>query len=572
MRKTRQGGGSKNLPDGGEAILQALRALNVDYVMTSPGSEWGALWEAFAHQDANGTPGPVFMSCGHETLAVDLAIGYTRHTGRMQAVVLHAGVGLLQGSVAIDTASRMGVPMVVLSGESLTYGEQPDFDPGYQWTSNLSVPGGPHRLIQPIVKWSNQATSIATLYQMIVRAGEMAQRTPTGPVYLDVPIETMLQDWTPETRARKVPPAVKPQAPAAEIERVAALLASAKQPVITTESAGRDAAGYRALGELAELLAIPVVETGSAEYSNFPKSNPLHQGVGFDAFIETADLVLAVRSKAPWYPPQNRPRKATIVAIDEMPFNGTMVYQNLQADIFLEGDAAHTLKTLADLVRAAKVDSAVVTERRQRHAAAHRKLREGYRKAAASANGGITPPMLCQTLSEVLPEGSIYVDETITHRPDTLRHLDHPGPQTYYRASGGLGQGIGLALGAKLAAPDRLVTSVIGDGSFLYNPLTQAMAFSQHAKVPILVVIFNNGGYRAMKLEHHAYYPDGIAAAKDQSYGFPITGFEYSDLVKPFGGFGKRVEKPADLKPALKRAIAAVNDGRTAILDVALER
>ena len=90
MRKIRQGGGAKNTPDGGEAILQALRALDIDYVMTSPGSEWGSLWEAFARQDASGTPGPKFLSCGHETLAVDLAIGYTRHTGRMQAVVLHA--------------------------------------------------------------------------------------------------------------------------------------------------------------------------------------------------------------------------------------------------------------------------------------------------------------------------------------------------------------------------------------------------------------------------------------------------------------------------------------------------
>jgi len=572
MRKIRQGGGAGNQPDGGEAILQALRALDIEYVMTSPGSEWGALWEAFARQDANGTPGPIFLSCGHETLAVDLAIGYTRHTGRMQAVALHAGVGLLQGSVGIDAANRLGVPMVVVSGESLTYGELPDFDPGYQWTSNLSVPGGPQQLIAPIVKWSNQATSVATLYEMIVRAGEMAQRTPPGPVYLDVPIETMLEDWTAPSRQRKVPRPVAPQAPAKEIERLAERLLAAKNPVITTESAGRDAASYQALGELAELLAIPVVETGSAEFSNFPKSNPLHQGVGFDAFIDTADLVFMVRSKAPWYPPYNRPRDATIVAIDEMPFRGTMVYQNIQADIFLEGDVAHSLKTLTGIVRAAKINSAAVSERRKRCAAAHKKMLEGYRKAARSANGGITPPMLCQTLSETLPEGSIYVDETITHRPDTLRHLDTRGPQTYYRASGGLGQGIGMALGTKLAAPDQLVVSVIGDGSFLYNPLAQSLALSKHAKLPILVVIFNNGGYRAMKEEHHAYYPEGIAKAKDQSYGFPTTGFEYSELVKPFGGFGERVETPAALKPAIKRATAAVKDGRTAILNVMLER
>jgi thiamine pyrophosphate-dependent acetolactate synthase large subunit-like protein len=75
-----------------------------------------------------------------------------------------------------------------------------------------------------------------------------------------------------------------------------------------------------------------------------------------------------------------------------------------------------------------------------------------------------------------------------------------------------------------------------------------------------------------MKEEHHAYYPEGIAKAKGESYGFPTTGFEYSELVKPFGGAGARVEKPADLKPAIERCAAAVKDGRIAILDVMLER
>jgi acetolactate synthase-1/2/3 large subunit len=113
---------------------------------------------------------------------------------------------------------------------------------------------------------------------------------------------------------------------------------------------------------------------------------------------------------------------------------------------------------------------------------------------------------------------------------------------------------------------------VIGDGSFLYNPLTQSLALSKKANLPVLVVIFNNGGYRAMMEEHHAYYPEGVAAAKKQSLGFPTTGFEYSELVKPFGGFGERVSTPAELKPALERFAAAVRDGRTAILDVVLER
>ena len=109
----------KNIQDGGEAILEALRSLNVEYVISSPGSEWPSVWEALARQKKHGTPGPTYLDCGHETLAVAMATGFTQVTGRMQAVLLHAGAGLLQGSMAIYGARTMAAPMLVMSGESL---------------------------------------------------------------------------------------------------------------------------------------------------------------------------------------------------------------------------------------------------------------------------------------------------------------------------------------------------------------------------------------------------------------------------------------------------------------------
>ena len=129
-------------PDGGEAVLEACRRLEVDYIISSPGTEWAPVWEAMADQIEQGKNGPSFMDCWHETLAVDIAAGYTLVTGRMQAVLLHAGSGLLQGAMGIHGASLAGVPMLVVSGESMTYGEQPGFDPGAQWVNNLSIVGG----------------------------------------------------------------------------------------------------------------------------------------------------------------------------------------------------------------------------------------------------------------------------------------------------------------------------------------------------------------------------------------------------------------------------------------------
>src|ERR1043166_3975075 len=249
-----------NVIDGGEAIMEAFRTLGVDYVISSPGSEWAALWEALARARINNTPGPTYIDCGHENLAVDMALGYTLMTGRMQAVILHAGTGLLQGSMAIHGAMVNEVPMIVMSGESTTYGEDTEFEPGVQWIRNLSVVGGPQKMIEPLVKWGNIASSIHTLYQQTVRAGELAQRTPKGPTYLCMAMETMRERWPPPSRQRKAEPPPKLEASQADIDKVAAMIRMAKHPVITTEAAGHDADGFTALGALPDLMGIPVAE------------------------------------------------------------------------------------------------------------------------------------------------------------------------------------------------------------------------------------------------------------------------------------------------------------------------
>ena len=118
-------------------------------------------------------------------------------------------------------------------------------------------------------------------------------------------------------------------------------------------------------------------------------------------------------------------------------------------------------------------------------------------------------------LSTALPDDAIYIDETITHRGVLLRHLGQRRPQTYFRPSGGRGQGLGVALGAKLAAPDRPVVAIIGDGSFMYTPVIQSLALSRHEGLPLLIVVSNNTGYLAMKKAHQAFYPDGVSTQND---------------------------------------------------------
>jgi len=563
-----------NYCDGGEAVLEALRNLGVDYVISSPGSEWASVWEAFARQKNDRAAGPTYIDVWHEEIAVAMAVGYTQITGRMQAVLLHAGVGLLHGSMSIQGAQQTEVPLVIMSGEGLTYGEQPGFEPGMQWYRSLSVVGGPQRLVEPVVKWSTQATSVFSLYENIVRAGELAQRQPRGPVYLNVPIETQIAEWTRPTKPRKVPmpPAARPSD--TDIEKLVGLLVAAKNPTIETQAAGRDPNAMAALVELAELVGAPVVEGASATYANFPKRHPLHQGSRFEPFLKETDLVLLVNSRAPWYPPANRPLNATIASIGENPIKNHMVYQHLHADLYLEADTTQTLRLLSQAVRAAGIDRDAVTARRERHARAHETMAAGL--AAAEEKAATTRPVdplyLLKQLRETMPADTIWVDETVIHSGMVQAHLGWNQPQSYFYVMGGLGQGLGISLGIRLAERKRPVVLLVGDGTFLYNPITQGLGAARTSELPILVVVFNNKKYQAMKNNHQRYYPDGVAMNKEIYHGVTIDGPDYAELGHPFGFFGAKVEDPAELKSAIEKALAAVQGGNSAILNVVLSR
>ena len=341
----------KNYLDGGEAILEAFRKLKIDYIMSSPGSEWSPLWEALARQKLDHKAGPTFVESWHETLAVNMATGYTLVTGRPQAVLLHAGVGMLQGSMGVHGALQNEVPMVVMSGESQTLGEDPDLDIEQQWYGGLTV-GGIERFVEPVAKWARAVTSPHTLYESVVRAGEMAQRVPKGPIYLNVALEHMLHDWTPPAAMREVPPAPTVQPRQEDVAKVTELLLNAKNPVIVAETAGRDPKAFSALVELADLLAIPVINGRASAYANFPTDHPLYLGMGNYKALDDADLVLLVGGRAPWYPARRRPTSGKIVAINDNPLKGHMVYQTLHADLYLEGDTAEALKLISAAAKA----------------------------------------------------------------------------------------------------------------------------------------------------------------------------------------------------------------------------
>jgi acetolactate synthase-1/2/3 large subunit len=591
--------------DGGDAVLQAARDLGADYIFSSAGSEWAPVWEALARRDAadaaavaaGNVPagGPRYLDLAHETLAVAMATGYANVTGRAQLVLLHAAAGLLQGANAIHGALLTGAPMVICSGESTGYGDAAGADPGSQWYRNLSVVGGPQAIAAPFTKWANAAADVSVLYGMLKRAGELAAQAPAGPVYVNTPVEVLLAPWKP-TRLSAAP-AARPNGTVAVDEDVAVavrLLAAARRPVLAVETAGRDPAAFAALVELAELLAIPVVEPQSAVSSSFPRGNPLHAGGELGPLAADADLVVLVGCRSPWYPPSSKPGNATVLVIDEVAHRPHMAYQVLTADHYVGGAAAPTLRAITAGLRDTAldpglIDTGAIEARRATLAAAFAKSEAGRaaaeqqalapaegpaeRPAEGPAEGPVDPVAVAATLRELIGDDALVVDETITHSRVIARHLMADTPGRYSYVQGGLGQGLGVALGTKLAAGDRLVVQTVGDGTWLYNPVPQGIMASAQYGLPLLVVIFNNHKYLSMRFNLTRAYPEGAYVASKAGYGVDLSAQpDAAAVAAAAGAAGFTVTATPQLAPALKKAIATVRSGQTAVVNVHLTR
>lgn len=547
---------------GAQALLGALDAMGVERIFASPGSDWAPLWEALAPR---GRKNPRYLSSRHEETAVAMAIGYAKASGKLAAVVLHTTVGSLHASMLLRSALHERIPLVVLAGESIGFGEPPAPKVGRQWLRLLTDVGGPARLMEQCVKWTCPVTSAALLPHTVQRACQLAAGAPRGPVFVSVPTEFLMESGSFEAPTAALP--VLPEVPAAALDAVAAALSAAKRPVIVTEEAGRDRAAVDALVALAEKLGAPVLEAWQPYYVNFPRTHPLYAGVAGDEkpeLLKRADFVLLVESVLPWHPPSALPSPGAKVAVlGEDPLHPRLPFWGFRADFVLQGEVAPALAGLAKKTpkRASGQDYA-----KRREA-----LRQGAR--AAGSKKSIETQWVAHELNAVLAENAVVVNETITHRLDLLRLVDRVGPGGYYEASyGGLGGGLGLALGVKHAEPSRPVVVTIGDGAFHYNPVVASLGAAQEHGLPILVVLFDNGGYLSQKMDVAMYYPAGDAVKSGRFAGTQIAPRpDYAALARAFGGMGERVQRPSEVRRALERGLAAVADGQLALIDVVLD-
>lgn len=559
---------------GAEALLRLLGAMGVERIFASPGSEWAPVWEFLAKPYGPQEAIPLYLSSRHEEVAVGMASGYAKASGKLPAVMIHTTAGSLKAAMVLRAALHEQVPMVVLAGESVGFGEEPGDDPGQQWLRLLADVGGPARLVAPCVKWSFALNALAILSATIQRACQLAVAAPPGPVFISVPMEYLL-DRVPANPPPQAPSVPAPAADPRALDELARLLAQASNPVIVTEQVGRSVRAVEHLVALAELLGAPVVEGWQPTYVNFPRTHPLYGGVETRAGLQEADLVFLLAAVAPWHPPSSAPGPDTkVVVLDDNPLRPQLPFWGYRADLVVTGAVEGALAMLLERLRAA-----IPPGRRagglERWHARHREAREALRQEALALAGRkpIDGRWLAHELNQVLPADAAVVEEVITQRRDVLRCLDRLQPGGFFSGTcGGLGAGLGTALGVKAAAPGRTVIALMGDGSFNYNPVLAALGFCQEHGMPILIVLFNNAGYLSQKRGIPRHYPEGWAVRSGTFAGTSIAPDpDYAAVARAFGGHGEKVEDPGQVRAALLRGLRAVVEGRAALIDVALE-
>jgi thiamine pyrophosphate-dependent acetolactate synthase large subunit-like protein len=396
-----------------------------------------------------------------------------------------------------------------------------------------------------------------------------------GPVYLNVPLEVLLDPAPEPVAPKQIAQRGRTVAVHEGLDEVAELVAMARRPLIITETAGREEGGFEALTRFAEELGIGVIEPGSAVCANISKESPAYLGNDVEKLIDEADLILLINCRAPFYPPSRRPAKAPIVVVDEVPQRPHIVYQVLNADHYVEGSVPESLDALRDEVLTRRGAGAFVdriAEVRRSHEAWVESTRQLEARAAESQ--GIDPVHLATKLRQLADRDEVVVvDETITHSRVVQRHTGWTSPDSYFYVQGGLGQGMAVALGVKLAKQEKVVVYTVGDGAYLYNPVIQSLMAAKDNGLPVLIVVFNNQKYLSMKMNHLRFYPDGAAVANDNHLGVDLKQQpELSAFAAPFGMHHEEVSDPAELDVALKRALEAVQGGTTAVLNVSVTR
>jgi benzoylformate decarboxylase len=536
---------------GRQALLSILKDEGVDHLFGNPGTTELPLMDALVDH-----PEIRYVLGLQEAIAMAMADGYSRASGKLSMVNVHVAPGLGNTIGSVYNAKFFGSPVLVTAGQQ---------EHGLSLTEPMLY-DDLVKIAAPVTKWATEVARVQDLPRTIRRAAKVARTPPTGPVFVSLPRDVMLgsaeMDLGGSTRVES---AARPSD--ALLERLADRLLAAQNPVIVSGHEVYTGDAFAELARVAELLGAPVYTQTVAYVALFPTEHPLFMGelsrvqTTVRALLEPHDLLFDAGS--------DNLRMANPSPVEPMPPGMPVVQvglrdwelgKNYPAELALRADVKQTLQALIPLLEKKRTAAQAAVAKQRGDALAARNWTAKRRQLAAKFAGQagakpIAPEVLMLALADTIPPEAAVVEEGLTSTRTLLNFLPVAHRQRFYGlASGGIGFAVAGAVGIQLALPGRPVVAVIGDGSAMYS--IQALWTAAHLKLPITYVIANNHSYRILK--ERVFALNGPAAAADRYLGmdFRDPPINFPALAQSLGVQAFQVTEPKDLVPTLRAAQA----------------
>jgi benzoylformate decarboxylase len=534
---------------GKQAFLEILKQEGVSLMFGNPGTTELPLMDGLARE-----PSIRYVLALQEAVAIAMADGYAQASGGLAAVNVHIAPGLGNAMGMLYDAQKAGAPMLLTAGQH---------DQSFTATEPILWADLPP-VARPFVKWATEVRRLEDLPRLVRRATKTALAHPTGPVFLSLPVDVLnaVRDLDLGAATRVAPRIVGDRG---AVDRAARLLAAAERPLIIAGDAVAQSDALAELVELAELVGCPVALEGVSSTCSFPFTHPLYAGpmprLGQDiyALLMRHDLVfsvggdlftLSLPSDVDPMPPG-----MTVVHLDVDPWE---LGKNYPAEVAILGDPKATLPEISEAVR--RHTGAKGHRDAERRTEAARTAHDWARAELAGRAGSldsavpIAPISLVRAVAAVTPPDAVIVDEAISSSHGIRQFFRCADAKSFFSLrGGGIGWGLPATLGIKLALPDRPVISLVGDGSAMYT--NQALWTAARESLAVVYVIFNNASYRILKQRTHAL--KGFSAEDDVYVGMDLDRplIDFVGLAKSLGVPGERVEKTADVGPAVTRGL-----------------
>ncbi|HEY4136587.1 MAG TPA: thiamine pyrophosphate-requiring protein [Alphaproteobacteria bacterium] len=560
-----------------DALLAVLEKMGVTHIFGNLGSDHAGIIESIVRSASQGRQPFQLVLCPHEAVALTAAHGYAQVTGRPQAVFVHVDVGTLNMGGAITNAFHGRIPVFIFAGLTpyTLEGELPGSrNRAATYLQDVTDQGS---LIRQYVKWDYSIRTGANVEQLVFRAMQIAQSQPMGPVYLTGAREVLEENAKPYAGRPDDWRPIEPSALTSEaVAEIIEALSAAKSPLLITSFSGVNAASVEELVKFCERLGIPVVEERPIRV-NFPADHPLHLGYQAESFVADADVIVVLDCDVPWVAASSKKPSETcrVFYLDVDPLKEDLPLWYMPAERFYKVDSHTALKQLnAALDAEPPAADAKRSDRVSQASERHRKMRQKWADGRdCPSDDVITPGWIAACLSEVVDADAIVINESVTSTSAIFQRVPRTKPGTFFGSGGSsLGWGGGAALGTKMAAPDKLVVLLTGDGAFFLDNPSSVFWASRKYGAPFLTVVFNNQGWNATRENFQRIHAEGGAGMDVASCISLAPSANFADVAQAAGdAMALTVDQASQLPAAMKAAVEAVRNGRSAVIDARMK-